>query len=152
MEPMVEAVTKAVERLRGDLHTALAGQSAEMLNWRPVPDGNSIAGLIAHMLESSLFLLQVGSGQPIAPDRQAVRDAQFTMTAPDAATLLAQLDAGWEPILRGIGACTADSLVAEHDLRGNRYTGAWFLLRTCDHLYEHWGQIQLTRDLYAARD
>lgn len=144
---MIEAATMMLEKLRRDLHDGLAGQSGEALDWRPAPGANSIAGLVAHMLESGNFLLQAGRGRTIPREREA----QFAAGAPDAATLLARLDAGWAPIVAGARAYTAADLAAHQPFRGEERVGAWFLLHTCGHLLEHWGQIQLTRDLYAAR-
>ena len=147
MEPVVEAATTILGKLRGDIRQGLEGQVAEALNWKPTPDGNSIAGLLAHMLESSTFLLQLGLGNTIPRDREA----QFAATAPDAGALLALVDEGWPRLLDAARAYTPETLAATRELRGNPVTGAWCLLHTCEHLMEHWGQIQLTRDLYAAR-
>ena len=148
MEPVVEAATTILETLRGDIRQGLEGQSGEALNWRPTPDGNAIAGLLAHMLESSTFLLQLGLGNTVPRDREA----QFAATAPDAQALLARLDEAWPRLLEAARAYTPETLAAPREFRGNRVTGAWCLLHACAHLLEHWGQIQLTRDLYAARD
>ena len=147
MEPVVDAATTILEKLRDDLRAGLQGQGAEALNWRPTPDGNSIAALLAHMLESSNFLLQLGLGNAIPRDREA----QFAATAPDAAALLARVDEGWPRLLDAARRYTAEELAAPRELRGNPVTGAWCLMHTCEHLMEHWGQIHLTRDLYAAR-
>ncbi len=147
MEPVVDAATTILEKLRGDIRQGLEGQGPEALNWRPTPDGNSIAGLLAHMLESANFLLQLGLGNTIPRDREA----QFAASAPDAQTLLSRLDEGWPRLLDAARAYTPEALAASREFRGNPVTGAWCLLQTCAHLTEHWGQIQLTRDLYAAR-
>ena len=147
MEPVVDAATTILEKLRSDIRQGLEGQAAEALNWRPTPDGNSIAGLLAHMLESSTFLLQLGLGNTVPRDREA----QFAATAPDAQALLARLDEAWPRLLEAARAYTPETLAASRELRGNPVTGAWCLVHTCEHLMEHWGQIQLTRDLYATR-
>ena len=147
MEPVIDAATTILEQLRSDIRQGLEGQGAEALNWRPTPDGNSIAALLAHMLESANFLLQLGLGHTIPRDREA----QFAATAPDARALLSRLDEAWPRLLEAARTYTPETLAASHEFRGNAVTGAWCLLHTCEHLMEHWGQIQLTRDLYAAR-
>ena len=144
MDPTVEAATAILEKLRSDLREGLAGQSAAALNWKPASGANSIAGLLAHMMESGNFLVQSGLGRTIPRDREA----QFAATAPDAETLLQRVDQGFEPILRGAREYTPEALAARRDFRGTEVPSAWFLLHTCDHLLEHWGQIQLTRDMY----
>ena len=147
MDPTVEAATAILEKLRSDLREGLAGQSAAALNWKPASGANSIAGLLAHMMESGNFLVQSGLGRTIPRDREA----QFAATAPDADALLARVDEVWPRLLNAARAYTPETLAATRELRGNPVTGAWCLLHTCEHLMEHWGQIQLTRDLYAAR-
>jgi uncharacterized damage-inducible protein DinB len=148
MDPMVETVTGALEQLRQDIQTGLDGQSAAALNWLPYPGGNTIAGLLAHMIESSTFLLATGRGETI----ERHRDEQFAATSPDAATLLAQVDAAWTALLASVRAYTPADFTAQHTMRGTPRSGAWFLLRACEHLAEHWGQIQLTRDLYTRQE
>ena len=147
MEPVVDAATTILQKLRSDIRQGLEGQGAEALNWKPTPNGNSIAGVLAHMLESSNFLLQLGLGNTVPRDR----DAQFGATASDAQALLSRVDESWPRLLDAARSYTPETLAASRELRGNPVTGAWCLLHTCEHLMEHWGQIQLTRDLYAVR-
>lgn len=148
MEPTVDAASVILEKLRADLHAGLAGLDPDALNWRPLPEANSIAGLVAHLLEASRFLLELGRGQTIPRDREA----QFGQVAPDVATLLTRVDAGWEPLLAAARAYSAGDLSATRQFRDRQVTGAWCLVHACAHATEHWGQIQLTRDLYAARN
>ncbi|MGN6566062.1 MAG: DinB family protein [Thermomicrobiales bacterium] len=145
MDPVVETVVGNLEQLRQDIHAGLAGQSAAALNWRPYPGGNTIAGLLAHMIESSTFLLATGRGETI----ERHRDEQFAATSPDAATLLAQVDAAWAALQARVQTYTPADFAAQYSMRGTPRTGAWFLLHIGEHMLEHWGQIQLTRDLYA---
>lgn len=148
MEPTVDAASVILEKLRADLHAGLTGLDSDALNWRPLPEANSIAGLVAHLLEASRFLLELGRGQTIPRDREA----QFGQAAPDVGTLLARVDAGWEPLLAAVRAYSAGDLAATRQFRDRQVTGAWCLVHACEHATEHWGQIQLTRDLYAARN
>lgn len=147
MEPFVESAVATLEQLRADLKAGLEGQSADALNWQPLPGANSIAGMVAHLLESGNYLVQYGLGKTIPREREA----QFAVTVPDAAALLARIDAGFEPILQNAHCYTEIDLQRVHEFRGERHPGAWFLLRACIHMTEHWGQIQLTRDLLATR-
>lgn len=147
MDPTVDAARVILEKLRDDLHAGLAGLDADALNWRPLPEANTIAGLVAHLLEASRFLLELGRGQTIPRDREA----QFGQVVPDAAALLARVDAGWKSLLAAVRAYSASDLAATRPFRDRQVTGAWCLLHACEHATEHWGQIQLTRDLYAAR-
>jgi uncharacterized damage-inducible protein DinB len=147
MEPTVEAAIRSIDTLRRDLREGLTGQDAATLNWRPYPGGNTIAGLLAHMLESSHFLLHTGLGETVERER----DAQFAATAPDAEALLARADAGFDSLRALLEGYTAERLAARHDFRGADIPGAWFVLHVCEHMHEHWGQIQTMRDLAGNR-
>lgn len=147
MEPVVEATLFSLDTLRRDLRAGLEGQSVEVLNWRPYPGGNTIAGLLAHMLESSNYLLHLGLGETLTREREA----QFATTAPDTATLLERVDSGLAGLRQLAASYTAEQLAARHDFRGNAIPGAWFLVHICEHMLEHWGQIQTIRDLAASR-
>jgi DinB superfamily len=147
MEPLVEAAAWSVAQLQKDVRAGLAGQSAEALNWRPYPDGNTISGLVSHMYESGNFLLRTGLGQEVARER----DAQFAASMPDTEALLAHVDRSTENLLGLAQSYGAEDLARGHDFRGNAVPGAWFVLHMCEHLQEHWGQIQTIRDLAAQR-
>jgi len=147
MEPVIVAATWSVERLREDMRAGLAGQSMEALNWRPYPEGNTISGLVSHMYESGNFLLRTGLGQEVVRER----DAQFAATMTDAEAVLAHIDRSTENLLGLARSYTAEDLARQHDFRGLDVVGAWFVLHMCEHLQEHWGQIQTIRDLAANR-
>jgi uncharacterized damage-inducible protein DinB len=143
MEPLVEAALFSLDTLRRDLRAGLVGQSVETLNWRPYSGGNTIAGLLAHMLESSNYLLHLGLGETLSRER----DAQFATTAPDTATLLARVDGSLTDLRQLAASFTPEQLAARRDFRGDDIPGAWFLVHICEHMLEHWGQIQTIRDL-----
>lgn len=147
MEPLVEATLYSLDTLRRDLHSGLEGQSTETLNWRPYPEGNTIAGLLAHMFESSNYLLHLGLGETLPRER----DIQFASATPDAATLLARVDDGIANLRQLASSYTAEHIAAHRDFRGNSLIGAWFLLHICEHMLEHWGQIQTIRDLATSK-
>ena len=147
MDPLIEAAARSVTTLQQDMRAGLAGQSAEALNWRPYPDGNTISGLVSHMFESGNFLLRTGLGQEVVRER----DAQFAAAMPDAEALLAHIDRSTENLLTLTRSYTAADLARRNDFRGNDTPGAWFVLHMCEHLQEHWGQIQTIRDLAAQR-
>jgi uncharacterized damage-inducible protein DinB len=147
MDPTIEAAVRSVTTLQQDMRAGLAGQSAEALNWRPYPDGNTISGLVSHMFESGNFLLRTGLGQEVVRER----DAQFAAAMPDTEALLAHVDRSAENLLTLARSYTAANLARRNDFRGNDTPGAWFVLHMCEHLQEHWGQIQTIRDLAAHR-
>src|SRR5215207_5193326 len=106
MDPTIEAAIRSLTTLQQDMRAGLAGQSAEALNWRPYPDGNTISGLVSHMYESGNFLLRTGLGQEVVREREA----QFAAAMPDAAALLAHVDRSAENLLTLARSYSADDL------------------------------------------
>lgn len=147
MEPMIEAATAVFTKLQRDLHDGLAGVPAEALNWRPYPEGNTISGLVAHMYDAANFLLRTGLGETVNRDREA----QFAAAMPDADALLAHVDESSDNVLALLTRYTAADIARRNAFRGNDIVGAWFVLHTCEHAIEHWGQIQTIRDFHRAR-
>lgn len=146
MDPLIEAATQTIEQLRLDLHEGLVGIAPEMLNTPAYPAGNTIAGLVAHMYDAGNYLLHTGLQLEVARDR----DAQFSAKAPDAESLLLQIDRSTANLLSLTERYTTTALAAHQDYRGQSLVGAWFVIHTCTHLLEHWGGIQTIRDAHAA--
>lgn len=143
---ITRAATIVLEKLHADIIAGLDGLSPAALNWRPLPEANSIAGLLSHMVEAATYLLAVGRGVSIQRDR----DAQFGRTASNGEEFLLGVSAAWPRLVDAALTFSASDLGAARDFRGRPVNGAWCLLHACDHMLEHWGQIQLTRDLYRA--
>ncbi|HEY8490969.1 MAG TPA: DinB family protein [Dehalococcoidia bacterium] len=153
MDPTVTAARDLLAALRDDLCHGLAGQPWEALNWRPYPGGNTIAGLVEHMLESARFQLAWGLGREDPanwPPYQEVAARHFAALTPDAASLLDRIERGVDAVMAELCRYTAADLARELEAGGGRRTGALHVLLVCGHLREHWGQIQATRDLYGA--
>lgn len=146
-EAVKQAGVTVLEKLHADIQEGLEGLAPEALNWRPLPETNSIAGLLSHMVEASTYLLALGRGVPVQRDR----DAQFAKHASDGAAFLGEVSAAWPGLIDAVRSYTGADLAAPREMRGRAVNGAWCLVHACEHLTEHWGQIQLTRDLYQAR-
>lgn len=146
MDPLIEAATQTVEQLRLDMHEGLSGVGSEILNTPVYPGGNTIAGLVAHMYDAGNYLLHTGLGLEVVREREA----QFAATAPDAESMLAQIDRSTANLLALTTRYSGTELAAHHDYRGMTIVGAWFVMHTCTHLLEHWGSIQTIRDGHAA--
>jgi hypothetical protein len=116
------------------------------LNWKPLPQANSIAVLIVHTLGSERELIH--ALRSIAAERD--RDAEFKAER-DSADLLALLDEADR------GLELLDSLAAadltEMRPRGDRppRPGLDWLLSNYGHAREHLAQIELTKQLYDSR-
>ena len=153
-----------------DVNAALAGAWSELedslsdlialvepldeaaINWRPpAPDSNSIAVLVRHTIGSASMWCSIALDEPFERDR----DAEFRVHESPAALVAALPE--FVSSLRGQfeRLDAVDPASVHHDPRrgsdGEAHTAGWCIAHVLSHTGEHWGQIQLTRDLYRAR-
>lgn len=127
----------------------LDGQDAEGLNWRPPAEAtNSLYVLAFHAMGSAEgFILGLLGGENIVRDR----DAEFLARGDSAAPLLARW-ATLEPRLRNALDAMPPTMLDEtytHPRVGTM-TGRAFLILVAQHMAEHAGHAELTRDLLTA--
>jgi Protein of unknown function (DUF664) len=143
-----EIVEESIEGIRG----AISGLPADALNWRPSPDStNPIAVLAVHAMHSTRSWLAVAVGAPL-PARD--RDAEFRTVVDDPGELLETVE-GLAEDCRVLLAEDAfePGVMRESHLRARSgraevVSGAWALLHAVEHLREHMGHAQLTRQLW----
>jgi hypothetical protein len=155
-DPMVTAAGEFIRDSVAGLREAVQGLPTDALNWRPAGVGtNPIAVLAVHAMGSTRAWLAVAFGAPL-PERD--RDAEFLTVAADPAELLAGVDrvAGdcrtlletvevFEPAADRVSHVRTSTGTAEV------VSGAWALLHAVEHLSEHVGHAQLTRQLWERR-
>jgi len=154
-DPMVEAARTMLDRCVDDMRPCIVGATAEALDWRPAgPQTNSMAILAVHAMTSSRTWLSVAVG---APEPQRDRDAEFRTTADDPARLLSTFEslagecrsilATDEPI----DWSAARTPSRRPGSAPEKITAGWTLLHALEHLREHVAHLQLTRQLWEAR-
>jgi uncharacterized damage-inducible protein DinB len=150
-DPTVEAAKDILADSLDELRKALAGCSAGTLNRLPLTQGsNSLAVLASHALGSTRSWLSLATDAPL-PERD--RDAEFKVVVDEPTTFMATFDAS-------AAACRAllDDVRAFEPARtgtppwrtyasNEPVTAAWALLHALEHLREHVGHAQLTRQL-----
>jgi hypothetical protein len=149
VDPVVAKIAEQFKVVHGQLRDEVRGLSVEALNWKPAPETNSIAALVVHTLGSEAEVLRAVANVPGSRDR----DAEFLATADDPDALTRQLDQADAYIDDLAARITADDLVAMRE-RGGRgpQTGLHWLVTNYGHAREHLAHIQLTKQLYAARN
>jgi DinB family protein len=155
-DPTVAAARDLLEGSVEGLRRAIEGLPAEALNWRPAgEDTNPIAVLAAHSMGSTRSWLAVAFGAPL-PERD--RPAEFRTVAGDATELLSHVD-GMTSDCRTLldGAVFEPGTMRTSHTRSSSgqaevVTGAWALLHAVEHLSEHSGHAQLTRQLWERRE
>lgn len=150
-DPTLSAARDILSDSLDELRKALDGCSAEELNRRPGgEETNGLAVLAAHALGSTRSWLSLAVGAAL-PQRD--RDAEFLVVVENPAAFLGRVDA-WA------GECRA---LLETDLpfdpsrtgaapwrtydQDEPVSAAWALLHALEHLREHVGHAQLTRQL-----
>jgi hypothetical protein len=174
-DPIRTAARDVLAQALADMRGSIDGATAEALNWRPGGDGtSSIAVLAVHALGSTRSWL---ARAMLAPLPKRDRDAEFAVTATDAAALRAVFDdlardctallergaPDWATICGHILArpdgenawiARLDDLPSHPRVPGdelNEVTSAWALLHALEHLREHAAQMSLTRQLVERR-
>jgi hypothetical protein len=150
-EASAMSIATTLGALYRDLHDKLReqvrGMDAGTLNWKPLPQANSVAVLIVHTLGSEREMIRAVRSLPTERDREA----EFRAEA-EAADLLALLDELDRELDEQLGAVTAADLT-ELRPRGDRppRPGLEWLLSNYGHAREHLAQVELTKQLYDSR-
>jgi hypothetical protein len=142
---MLEAARSIVDESLDAMRGAIAGASADALNRRPAGDDtNPIAVLVVHALNSSRWWLSVALGGPV-PERD--RPSEFLTTVAGADELLEVFDAIAADCrtLLSTDATFDPGAIREDPRDGDRVTAAWALIHAVEHLREHLGHVELTR-------
>jgi uncharacterized protein DUF664 len=150
-DPTISAARDILSDSLDELRKALDGCSAAELNAAPMTeDSNGLAVLATHALGSTRSWLSLAVNAPL-PDRD--RDAEFRVVVENAAAFMATFDAAaavcralletdqpFEPAREGKATWRAYG-------PDEPVTAAWALLHALEHLREHVGHAQLTRQL-----
>ena len=147
-DPTLEAARSIVDQSLDAMRAAIDGASAEALNRRPAgDDSNPIAVLAVHALSSTRWWLSTALGQPV-PERD--RPSEFLTTVASADELLGLFD----PIAADCRALLSTDVafdpgaIRDDPRDGDRVTAAWALIHAAEHLREHVGHAELTRQLF----
>ena len=146
MEPIYAAVYARLQILHGEFDKALTGATAALLDWSPGPEMNSIGVLSVHVAGSERYWIGELVGGEAA---HRVREEEFLSQEHDAAALQARLAAALaqaEQILRRLTDADLGRNCPPH--KGEVYTVAWSLMHALEHVAQHVGHVQLTRQLW----
>ena len=153
-DPTIIAARDILSDSLDEFRKALDGCSSDQLNRRPAgEDTNGLAVLATHALDSTRSWLSLATDGPL-PDRD--RDAEFRVVVEDPVRFMAAFDARAAecralletdaPFEAGrTGAAPWRTYGADEPV-----TAAWALMHALEHLREHVGHAQLTRQLLGA--
>jgi hypothetical protein len=146
-DPTLEAARSIVDESLDAMRAAIAGASADALNRRPAgEDSNPVAVLVVHALSSTRWWLSTALGVPV-PERD--RPSEFLTTVASADELLGVFDliAADCRVLLSTDVAFEPGAIREDPRDGDRVTAAWALIHAVEHLREHVGHAELTRQL-----
>lgn len=140
MQERFETLYKAIE-------TAVADLPAEALDWKPGPDMNSIAVLLAHT--AGAWRYWAGD---VAGDRSSdrVRADEFETRDVDAAEMMSRLRAALDTSRETLAGLDLSGLgdTRTVGMDNAQQTVGWALLHALEHTALHTGHIQMTRQLW----
>jgi hypothetical protein len=150
-DPTIEAARDILSDSLDELRRAVDGCTADQLNRRPAGDRtNGLAVLATHALASTRSWLSLATGAPLPPRD---RDAEFLVMVDDPTAFMTQVDA-WSAEIRALLASdrrfdpgTTAPAPWRADDPDEPVSAAWALLHALEHLREHVGHAQLTRDV-----
>lgn len=157
MNAHLTAGLDVLEELYDALTDLVRGLDAEALNWAPpaADPTNTIAAMVVHTVGATNTWLARAVSEPVERDR----DAEFRTQA-NARQLVETIDRGRADARRrfallesvDLGSTIVVSRAAGPSAGASQEVSlGWCVEHALIHAGEHWGQIQLTRQLYAAR-
>jgi uncharacterized damage-inducible protein DinB len=138
-----------VERLqdrRGEILKTLDGLNDTALDWKPLPaETNSLAALAVHSLGAERWWLhEIVGGKKVARDREA----EFHARAENVTALKAEYANVAVESEQILSQLTGTEMEARRSVRSKTHSVRWCILHVLEHYNEHWGQMQLTRQLW----
>ena len=139
--------------LRNQAKALLEGLPPEALDWRPIQgEGelatNSLAVMAVHLAGSQTYWMREIIGRtPIQRDREA----EFAAKGVSLADLKARLDAAGKIVEEVLSPLSERQMEEERKFRDKPITVRGGILQVIDHVAQHIGHMQLTRQLWLAK-
>ncbi len=143
-----------INELQDQMKNLLDGLPQEALDWRPIEgEGelatNSLGVIVTHLAGSGTYLIKEVIGrQPVHRDREA----EFVTPGVNASTLKARLDAAAKIGEEFLSPLTAGQMEEDRKYRDRTAKVRWIILHVIEHTAQHLGHMQLTRQLWLAKN
>ena len=140
--------------LRNQAKALLEGLPPEALDWRPIQgEGelatNSLAVMAVHLAGSQVYWMKEIIGRtPIQRDREA----EFAAKGVSLADLKARLDASGKIVEEVLSPLSERQMEEERKFRDKPITVRGGILQVIDHVAQHIGHMQLTRQFWLAKN
>jgi uncharacterized damage-inducible protein DinB len=153
MVPEVLAYLTHLEELRNQVKSLLEGWPQEALDWRPIEgEGefatNSLTAMVVHLAGSETFWVkEIIGGKNIVRDREA----EFVTKGLNLMELRTKIEAAAKVTADILSALTEKQLEELRKWRDRSVSVRWCILHVIEHIAQHLGHIQLTRQLWMAK-
>ena len=139
-----------LETLYNEFKKTIDGLSKEALDWVPGTEMNSLCVIVVHVTGSTRYWM----GDIVAQDdSNRDRDAEFRTQGVDLVELIDRLDSGLAYIKRVFEGLTLEDLeticVLPQD--GREITKGWAICHVLEHVANHLGHAQVTRQMWEQR-
>ena len=154
MTKEIQGYLTAMNEMREQVKSLLEGLPQEALDWRPIEgEGelatNSLGAMVSHLAGSAMFLIkEIIGGQPIHRDREG----EFATRRANASTLEARLDEALKTVGEVLAPLREDQMEEDRKYRDRTAKVRWIILHVIEHTAQHLGHMQLTRQLWLARN
>lgn len=154
MTPTHAAALESARDSLGVFKEIIAALPDEAMTYVPVPEGNSIAVLVAHSLTATHFLFSCGSGlkRSFTSYRSGERAPSFEVEWATVAIVTKAIDDALAEFATILANGTEENLAEDITWPGEEgwllRTGALSVVHAAAHLREHAGHAELTRDLF----
>jgi len=142
-----------LNELRDQVKSLLEGSPQEALDWRPIEgEGelatNSLAAIVVHLAGSETFWMkEVIGGKKIDRDR----DAEFVTKGLSFSELKAKIENAAKLTTEILSALTGKQLEEGRKWKDRTVSVRWCILHVIEHIAQHIGHMQLTRQLWLAK-
>ncbi len=153
MVPEVHTYVSDLEELRGQVKGLLEGLPQKALDWRPIEGAgelatNSLAALVVHLAGSETFWMkEIIGGKKIDRDR----DAEFVAKGLSLSELQAKIGAAAKLAVEILSTLTEKQLEEGRKWKDRSVNVRWCILHVIEHIAQHLGHMQLTRQLWLAK-
>ncbi len=149
----VQAYLTKLSDLRNQAKSLLDGLPAEALDWRPIREEgematNSLSVIAAHLAGSQIFWMKEIIGRtPIQRDREA----EFATKGVNTDDLKAKLDTAGKIAEEILSPLTESQMEEGRKFRDKPISVRGGILQVIEHVAQHIGHMQLTRQLWMAK-
>jgi hypothetical protein len=150
----IQGYLTAIGELQDQIKSLLEGLPQEALDWQPIRgEGelatNSLAVIATHLAGSGTYLIKEIIGrQPIHRDREA----EFITRGVNASTLKARLDEAIKIAEEVLSPLKEGQMEEDRKYRDRTAKVRWIILHVIEHTAQHLGHMQLTRQLWLAKN